>query len=222
MIREFIISELFDTYKTIATELFKDIEYPWEVLTNIKDFILKLGQKLNPLEYTEVKKNVWISNDTKIYDSALIEAPTIIQSGSEIRHCAYIRGSVIVGENCVVGNSTELKNSILFNDVQVPHYNYVGDSILGYKVHLGAGVILSNLRSDKQNVKIRFNDGAITTGIRKIGAIIGDYSEIGCNAVLNPGTIIGKNSAIYPLSMVRGYVPKNVIFKNDGSIIQKK
>ncbi len=210
-----------DLSKTIASEIFSGLSYPWEALPKIKDFILNLGPKLPKDEFEEIKENVWVSKEAVIANSAFIAGPTIICKGTEIRHCAFIRGSVIVGENCVVGNSTELKNAILFNNVQVPHFNYIGDSILGFKAHFGAGSIVSNVKSDKSNVSVLMNGNKTDTGLRKFGAIVADYVEIGCNAVLNPGTIIGRNSNVYPTSMVRGVIGENMIFKAQGNIVKK-
>lgn len=210
-----------DLSKTIASEIFSGLSYPWQALPKIKDFILNLGPKLPKDEFEEIKENVWVSKEAVIANSAFIAGPTIICKGTEIRHCAFIRGSVIVGENCVVGNSTELKNAILFNNVQVPHFNYIGDSILGFKAHFGAGSIVSNVKSDKSNVSVLINGNKTDTGLRKFGAIVADYVEIGCNAVLNPGTIIGRNSNVYPTSMVRGIIGENMIFKAQGNIVKK-
>lgn len=210
-----------DLSKTIASEIFSGLSYPWEALPKIKDFILNLGPKLPKDEFEEIKENVWVSKEAVIANSAFIAGPTIICKGTEIRHCAFIRGSVIIGENCVVGNSTELKNAILFNNVQVPHFNYIGDSILGFKAHFGAGSIVSNVKSDKSNVSVLINGNKTDTGLRKFGAIVADYVEIGCNAVLNPGTIIGRNSNVYPASMVRGIIGENMIFKAPGNIVKK-
>lgn len=210
-----------DLSKTIASEIFSGLSYPWEALPKIKDFILNLGPKLPKDEFEEIKENVWVSKEAVIANSAFIAGPTIICKGTEIRHCAFIRGSVIVGENCVVGNSTELKNAILFNNVQVPHFNYIGDSILGFKAHFGAGSIVSNVKSDKSNVSVLINGNKTDTGLRKFGAIVADYVEIGCNAVLNPGTIIRRNSNVYPTSMVRGVIGENMIFKAQGNIVKK-
>lgn len=215
------IENYLDLSKTIASEIFSGLSYPWEALPKIKDFILNLGPKLPKDEFEEIKENVWVSKEAVIADSAFIAGPTIICKGTEIRHCAFIRGSVIVGENCVVGNSTELKNAILFNNVQVPHFNYIGDSILGFKAHFGAGSIVSNVKSDKSNVSVLINGNKTDTGLRKFGAIVADYVEIGCNAVLNPGTIIGRNSNVYPTSMVRGVIGENMIFKAQGNIVKK-
>lgn len=215
------IENYLDLSKTIASEIFSGLSYPWEALPKIKDFILNLGPKLPKDEFEEIKENVWVSKEAVIANSAFIAGPTIICKGTEIRHCAFIRGSVIVGENCVVGNSTELKNAILFNNVQVPHFNYIGDSILGFKAHFGAGSIVSNVKSDKSNVSVLMNGNKTDTGLRKFGAIVADYVEIGCNAVLNPGTIIGRNSNVYPTSMVRGVIGENMIFKAQGNIVKK-
>ncbi|MBO5417370.1 MAG: UDP-N-acetylglucosamine pyrophosphorylase [Clostridia bacterium] len=220
--KEFSINELFDLSKTMAAPLFEGIEYPWQALPLIKDFILKLGETLSPDEYDKRGDDIWVSKKAKIFDSAYIAGPCIICEGAEVRHCAFIRGSAIVGKNAVVGNSTELKNVVLFDNVQVPHYNYVGDSILGYKAHMGAGSITSNVKSDKTLVCIK-KDGKVVceTGIKKIGAIIGDNVEVGCGSVLNPGTVIGRNSNIYPLSSVRGYVPASSIYKCKGEVASK-
>lgn len=215
------IENYLDLSQTIASEIFSGLTYPWEALPKIKDFILNLGPKLSKDEFEEIKENVWVSKEAVIADSAFIAGPTIICKGTEIRHCAFIRGSVIVGENCVVGNSTELKNTILFNNVQVPHFNYIGDSILGFKAHFGAGSIVSNVKSDKSNVSVLINGNKTDTGLRKFGAIVADYVEIGCNTVLNPGTIIGRNSNVYPTSMVRGVIGENMIFKAQNNIVKK-
>lgn len=215
------IQNLFDLNQTIAKTLFEEYTYPWEVLPNIGSFILELGESLDQDEYERKDGNVWIAKSAKITPSALINGPAIIGKNAEIRHCAFIRGNAIVGDGAVVGNSTELKNVILFNEVQVPHYNYVGDSILGHKAHMGAGSITSNVKSDKTLVTISMKDTKIGTQLKKFGAMLGDNVEIGCNSVLNPGTIIGKNSNIYPLSMVRGFIPKNSIFKKEGEVVAK-
>ena len=221
MLKKITINDLYDLSQTIAKDIFKGSTYPWEVLPKIGDFIVELGNTLNKDEYNLVGDNVWIAKSAKIAPTAFIAGPTIIGKNAEIRHCAFIRGKAIVGENTVVGNSTELKNVILFNNVQVPHYNYVGDSILGYKSHLGAGSIISNVKSDKKLVVIKYLDEKIETNLKKVGAMIGNNVEVGCGSVLNPGTIIGKNSNIYPLSSVRGVVPENSIYKNQNEIIQK-
>ena len=207
--------------ETIARDIFNDVEFPWEVLAKIGDFIIELGKTLPKDEYELRGDNIWIAKSAKIADNVSITGPCIIGKGTEVRPGAFIRGKAIVGENCVVGNSTELKNVILFNNVQVPHYNYVGDSILGYKSHMGAGSITSNVKSDKTNVTIKYEGDIIETGLKKMGAILGNYVEVGCNSVLNPGTIIGSNTNIYPLSMVRGYVPKGSIYKKQGEIAEK-
>ena len=210
-----------DMSHTIAEKIFEKINYPWEALSLIKDFIKEVGPTLSKEEYDEVAENVWVSKKATIFPSAHIEGPTISQENAQIRHCAFIRGSAIVGKNCVVGNSTELKNVILFDNVQVPHFNYVGDSILGYKSHMGAGSITSNVKSDKSLVAVKLGEKKIQTDLKKFGAILGDYVEIGCNAVLNPGTIIGRNSTVYPTSMVRGVIEESSILKNNGKIIKK-
>lgn len=208
--------------ETIAGDIFQNTVFPWEILPLIKDFIPKLGASLSPDEYAHPAEDVWIAKSAKLAPTAVINGPCIIGKGTELRQCAFIRGSVIIGEDCVVGNSTELKNVILFNNVQVPHYNYIGDSILGYKSHMGAGSITSNVKSDKTNVTIRYKGEVIETGLKKMGAILGNYVEVGCNSVLNPGSIIGSNTNIYPLSMVRGYIPKGSIYKRQGEIAQKQ
>jgi NDP-sugar pyrophosphorylase family protein len=215
------ISELLDLDKTIAADLFKGKTYPWEVLDDIKSFILELGATLPEEEYAHPEEGVWIARDAKIFPSAFIGAPCIIDPGAEVRHCAFIRGSAIVGKNAVVGNSCELKNVVLFDNVQTPHYNYVGDSILGYKSHMGAGSITSNVKSDKTLVVIKQNGECVETGLKKMGAMLGDFVEVGCNSVLNPGTVICPHSNIYPTSCVRGVVPAESIWKNDGVIIRK-
>ena len=207
--------------ETIAAGIFEDTEFPWEVLPKIKDFIIELGMKLSLDEYDLIGENIWIAKSAEVAPTASITGPCIIGKGTEVRHCAFIRGNAIVGENCVVGNSTELKNVLLFNNVQVPHYNYVGDSILGYKSHMGAGSITSNVKSDKTKVTLWYGGDKIGTGLKKMGAVLGNFVEVGCNSVLNPGTIIGSNTNIYPLSMVRGYVPGGSIYKSKGEIVQK-
>lgn len=215
------IDNLYDLNQTIAKEIFKNVNYPWEVLPKINDFILELGNRLSKEKYNKIDENIWIAKSAKVAPTACIQGPTIIGENAEIRHCAYIRGKVIVGENAVVGNSTELKNVILFNKVQVPHYNYVGDSILGYKSHMGAGSITSNVKSDKTLVIVKNEKEEIKTGLKKFGAIIGDGVEVGCGSILNPGTVIGKNSNIYPLSSVRGVIKSNCIYKNKNEIVEK-
>lgn len=215
------IAELYDLRETIAADLFAGAEYPWEVLPKIHDFIIALGQTLSPEIFEQRGENIWIAKSAKVALTACLNGPLIVDEEAEIRHCAFVRGNAIVGKNAVVGNSTELKNVILFNGVQVPHYNYVGDSILGYKAHMGAGSITSNVKSDKTLVVIKGEEAQIATGLKKVGAMLGDRVEVGCNSVLNPGTVIGKDSNIYPTSMVRGVVPANHIFKNTGEVIEK-
>lgn len=215
------ISNLYNLDETIAKKIFNGCEYPWEVLPKIKDFIIELGQTLSSEEYNKICENIWIAKSATVAPTAYINGPTIIGKDAEIRHCAFIRGNAIVGEGCVVGNSTELKNVILFNKVQVPHYNYVGDSILGYRSHMGAGSITSNVKSDKKLVVVKDGTEKIETGLKKFGAMLGDNVEVGCGSVLNPGTVIGKNSNIYPLSSVRGVVAENSIYKKQGEIVNK-
>lgn len=215
------IKELLDLSKTIAAPLFDGKTYPWEVLDGIKDFILALGEALPADEFDHPSDGVWIAKDATVFPSAYIGSPCIIDHGAEIRHCAFIRGSAIVGKDAVVGNSTELKNVILFDAVQVPHYNYVGDSVLGYKSHMGAGAITSNVKSDKTPVVVKEPGNSIPTGRKKFGAILGDNVEIGCNSVLNPGTIVCRNSNVYPTSCVRGVVPENHIYKDKNAISPK-
>lgn len=215
------ISNLYNLDETIAKKIFNGCEYPWEVLPKIKDFIIELGQTLSLEEYNKIGENIWIAKSATVAPTAYINGPTIIGKNAEIRHCAFIRGNAIVGEGCVVGNSTELKNVILFNKVQVPHYNYVGDSILGYRSHMGAGSITSNVKSDKKLVVVKDGTEKIETGLKKFGAMLGDNVEVGCGSVLNPGTVIGKNSNIYPLSSVRGVVAENSIYKKQGEIVNK-
>ncbi len=217
-----MIKNMYDLNETIAKDIFEGVTYPWEILPKISEFIIKLGETLPTDEYDKVGENVWIAKDAKVFESAYINGPVIIDHGAEVRHCAFIRGNAIVGKNCVVGNSTELKNVILFNNVQVPHYNYVGDSILGYKSHMGAGSITSNVKSDKTNVTIMIGDDKIETGLKKMGAMLGNNVEVGCNSVLNPGTVIGKQTNVYPLSMVRGYVPPKSIYKKRGEVVEKR
>ncbi len=215
-------TELYDLSHTIAAPLLSKFEYPWEALAHIKDFILQVGKSLPCEEYDNPTEGVWIAKSAVIAPSATVNGPCIIGKDTELRTGAFIRGSVIVGDGCVVGNSCELKNAILFDCVQVPHFNYIGDSVLGYRSHTGAGAITSNVKSDKTLVKVRSDEGLIKTGLKKFGAMLGDYVEVGCNSVLNPGTVIGRNSNIYPLSSVRGTVPPNHIYKNKNEIIEKK
>lgn len=216
------ITQFYDLNHTLSAEYLKGFKYAWEALPGLKDFILSLGKSLDKSEYKEISPSVWIHRTAKIAPTACLNAPLIIGADTEVRHCAFIRGSVLIGSGCVVGNSTELKNVILFDGVQVPHYNYVGDSILGYKSHMGAGSITSNVKSDKQNVVIKGEGIRIETGLKKVGAMLGDFVEVGCNSVLNPGTVIGRNTNIYPLSCVRGVIPANSIYKTGGIVADKK
>ena len=220
-VKQVTIKELYDLTETAAKPLLESVTYPWEALPKIKDFIIELGNSLDPEEYEKRGENIWIHKSATVFDSAYIAGPCIIGKDTEVRQCAFIRGSALVGDNCVVGNSTELKNVIIFNNVQVPHYNYVGDSILGFHSHMGAGSITSNVKSDKTLVHVKGADFDIATGMKKFGAMLGDYVEVGCNSVLNPGTVIGSHSNIYPLSRVRGYVPSNSIYKDQNDIVTK-
>ena len=215
------ISNLYNLDETIAKDLFEGATYPWEVLPKISAFILQLGSTLSEEEYEKIGEDVWIARSATVAPTAYIHGPAIIGKNAEVRHCAFIRGNAIVGEGAVVGNSTELKNVVLFNKVQVPHYNYVGDSILGYKAHMGAGSITSNVKSDKKLVKVHTPEGDIETGIKKFGAMLGDEVEVGCGSVLNPGTVIGAHTNIYPLSSVRGVVAANSIYKKQGEVAEK-
>ena len=212
---------LFNLEKTVAKPLLEGFEHPWEALPKIKEFIISLGKSLPKDRFDEVSENVWIAKSATVFPSAYIAAPCIIDEEAEVRHCAFIRGSAIIGKGCVVGNSTELKNCILFDSVQVPHFNYIGDSILGYKSHLGAGAITSNVKSDKTPVTVATDDVKIETGLKKFGAMVGDYTEVGCNSVLNPGTVLGRNCTVYPTSCVRGYIKDNHIYKTGGKIVEK-
>lgn len=214
-----MIKNLFDLDKTIAKDLFESAVYPWEVLPKIKEFIVKLGNTLDPEIYEKRGEDIWVAKSAKVAPSAYLGGPLIICENAEIRHCAFIRGSAIVGAGAVVGNSTELKNAVLFDGVQVPHYNYVGDSILGYKAHTGAGAITSNLKSDKKLVTVMCDGEKVETGVKKFGAMLGDFADIGCNSVLNPGTVVGRGTRVYPLSMVRGYVPEHSIYKNRNEVV---
>ena len=222
MMKDYTIANLLDLNETIAGDLFEGKTYPWEVLPEIGNFIVKLGKTLDPEEYEYREGDIWIAKSAKVAPTASINGPAIIGKDAEIRHCAFIRGSALVGANCVVGNSVELKNVILFDNVQTPHYNYVGDSILGYKSHMGAGSITSNVKSDKLPVIVRCGDERIDTGRKKVGAMLGDFVEVGCNSVLNPGAVIGRNSIIYPTSCVRGVLPESSIHKDDGTIVPRK
>ena len=216
------IKNLYNLDETIASKIFEGATYPWEVLPKIEEFIKELGNTLSSEEYEKRGEDTWIAKTATIAPTAYIKGPAIIGKNAEIRHCAFIRGKAIVGEGAVVGNSTELKNVILFNKVQVPHYNYVGDSILGYKAHMGAGSITSNVKSDKKLVVVKNKEEKIETGLKKFGAMLGDNVEIGCGSVLNPGTVIGKNTNVYPLSSVRGVVPSNSIYKKQNEIVEKQ
>ena len=215
------ISNLYNLDETIAKDLFEGATYPWEVLPKISAFILQLGSTLSEEEYEKIGEDVWIARSATVAPTAYIHGPAIIGKNAEVRHCAFIRGNAIVGEGAVVGNSTELKNVVLFNKVQVPHYNYVGDSILGYKAHMGAGSITSNVKSDKKLVVVKDGRERIETGLKKFGAMLGDCVEVGCNSVLNPGSVIGRRASIYPTSSVRGVVPADCIFKSAEEIVKR-
>lgn len=214
--------QLVDLNKTIAKEFFKEVTYPWEVLPIIHDYILKLGSSLSEEAFDKRGEDIWIAKNAVIADNVSITGPCMIDEKAELRPGAFIRGNVIIGKGATVGNSTELKNTILFDEVEVPHYNYVGDSILGYRAHMGAGAVTSNIKNDKTNVVIKAGEGKFETGLRKMGAVLGDHVQVGCNCVLNPGTIVGKDTSIYPLNSVRGYVPGNSIYKEKGCIVSKK
>jgi len=215
------VKNLFDLTQTLAAPWLEQIQYPWEILSNIKSLILELGAGLPKSDYEQVAEHIWIAKDALVAPSAALNGPLIIGHETEVRHCAYLRGNAFIGDGCVVGNSTELKNVILMNQVQVPHYNYVGDSVLGFKAHMGAGSITSNVKSDKSLVTVRIGEEKLETGLKKFGAILGDKVEIGCNSVLNPGSIVGRSSHVYPLSMVRGIVPPNSIYKTAGEIVTR-
>jgi len=217
----YTILDLFDLEHTAAKAYLSQFTYPWEALKGIREMIIRLGQELGD-DYEQREEQVWVHKTAKAAPTAYIGAPCIIGPETEVRHCAFIRGSALIGAGCVVGNSAELKNVILFDGVQTPHYNYVGDSILGYKAHMGAGSITSNVKGDKSLVTVRMGDEAIATGLKKMGAMLGDHAEIGCNSVLNPGTIVGRNAQVYPLSSVRGTVPANAIWKRDGEVVAKR
>ena len=216
------ISSLYDLEQTIAKELFTGLTYPWEALAGISDFIREIGPTLDPERFEQRGKDIWVAKSAKVAPTAFLNGPLIIDENAEIRHCAFVRGSAIVGRGSVVGNSTELKNVVIFNSVQVPHYNYVGDSILGYKSHMGAGSITSNVKSDKTLVVVKDGKEEIETGLKKFGAMLGDYVEVGCNSVLNPGTVIGRHTNIYPLSSVRGVVPAGSIYKSRSEVVSKR
>ena len=216
------ICNLYDLEQTIAKEYLEQFTYPWEALKGISDYIKTLGPALDTEKFEQRGENIWVAKSAKVAPTACLNGPLIIDEDAEIRHCAFIRGSAIVGKGSVVGNSTELKNVIVFNSVQVPHYNYVGDSVLGYKSHMGAGSITSNVKSDKTLVVVKDKDEQIETGLKKFGAMLGDYVEVGCNSVLNPGTVIGRHSNVYPTSCVRGVLPANSIYKNKTEIVEKQ
>ena len=222
MLEALTVKENYSLDQTIAKDIFNGVTYPWEVLPKINNFILELGATLSEDEYEKRGENVWVAKSAKVAPTAFINGPAIIGKDAEVRHCAFIRGNAIVGEGAVVGNSTELKNVILFNKVQVPHYNYVGDSVLGYKSHMGAGSITSNVKSDKKLVVVKAGEEKIETGMKKFGAMLGDEVEVGCGSVLNPGTVVGNHSNIYPLSSVRGFVPANSIYKKQGEVVTKE
>ena len=219
---EMKITELYDLTHTLASDYLKQFTYPWEALAGLSDFIIELGNSLDPAEYEKRGENIWVHKTAKVFDSAYLHGPVIVGKDAEVRHCAFIRGNAIVGEGAVVGNSTELKNVVLFNKVQVPHYNYVGDSVLGYKAHMGAGSITSNVKSDKKLVVVKDDKGnRIETGLKKFGAMIGDNVEVGCGSILNPGTVVGPDSNIYPLSSVREVIPAHSIYKKRGEVAEK-
>ena len=222
MLEALTVKENYSLDQTIAKDIFNGVTYPWEVLPKISNFILELGATLSEDEYEKRGENVWVAKSAKVAPTAFINGPAIIGKDAEVRHCAFIRGNAIVGEGAVVGNSTELKNVILFNKVHVPHYNYVGDSVLGYKSHMGAGSITSNVKSDKKLVVVKAGEEKIETGMKKFGAMLGDEVEVGCGSVLNPGTVVGNHSNIYPLSSVRGFVPANSIYKKQGEVVTKE
>lgn len=222
MLEALTVKENYSLDQTIAKDIFNGVTYPWEVLPKISNFILELGATLSEDEYEKRGENVWVAKSAKVAPTAFINGPAIIGKDAEVRHCAFIRGNAIVGEGAVVGNSTELKNVILFNKVQVPHYNYVGDSVLGYKSHMGAGSITSNVKSDKKLVVVKAGEEKIETGMKKFGAMLGDEVEVGCGSVLNPGTVVGNHSNIYSLSSVRGFVPANSIYKKQGEVVTKE
>jgi len=216
------IQELFDLKESIASEIFEGVTYPWEVLPGIGDFILTLGEKLDLERFEKRGEDIWIAKSAKVAPTACLNGPLIVDEDAEIRHCAFVRGNAIVGKAAVVGNSTELKNVILFNQVQVPHFNYVGDSILGFKAHMGAGAVTSNVKSDQTHVVVKGKDFCVETGLEKMGAMLGDHVEVGCNSVLNPGTVVGRNTNIYPTSCVRGVLPANSIYKTQNNVVEKQ
>ncbi len=219
---EMKIGSMYDLEKTLAADVFADCEYPWEVLPLISDFILQLGKTLPQEKYEKRGEDIWVAKSAVIAPTAYIKGPCIIDENAEIRHCAFIRGKAVIGKNCVVGNSTEIKNVILFDNVQVPHYNYVGDSVLGYRSHMGAGAVTSNVKQDKTPVTVNYKGEKIETGLKKFGAMLGDFVEVGCGSVLNPGTVVGAHTNIYPLSMVRGFVEANSIYKKQGEVVRRR
>jgi NDP-sugar pyrophosphorylase family protein len=218
----YTINDLYDLSHTEAADYLRQFTYPWEALAGIADMIREMGSRLDPKEYQEVTPEVWVHKTAKVFPSAYLGAPCIIGPETEVRQCAFVRGSALVGRHCVIGNSCELKNVIIFDNAEVPHYNYVGDSILGWHAHMGAGSITSNIKSDRRNIVVRSGDEKIETGLRKMGAMLGDYAEVGCNAVLNPGTVIGRRASVYPTTCVRGVIPADSIVKNDGSITPRR
>ena len=222
MIEQALIVNMYDLEHTIASDLLKRFEYPWEALGFIKGYILELGPTLDPQKFDRIGEDIWVAKSAKVAPTAALNGPLIIDEGAEIRHCAFIRGSAIIGKNAVVGNSTEIKNDIIFDNVQVPHYNYVGDSVLGYKSHMGAGSITSNVKSDKTLVVVKCGDEKIETGLKKFGAMLGDNVEVGCGSILNPGTVVGPGTNIYPLSSVRGVIPAGSIYKNRNEVVKKR
>ena len=219
---EMKIGSMYDLEKTLAADVFADCEYPWEVLPLISDFILQLGKTLPQEKYEKRGEDIWVAKSAVIAPTAYIKGPCIIDENAEIRHCAFIRGKAVIGKNCVVGNSTEIKNVILFDNVQVPHYNYVGDSVLGYRSHMGAGAVTSNVKQDKTPVTVNYKGEKKETGLKKFGAMLGDFVEVGCGSVLNPGTVVGVHTNIYPLSMVRGFVEANSIYKKQGEVVRRR
>ena len=216
------VKDLYSLDKTIAKDVFEGVTYPWEILAKLKSYIVELGQTLDPERFEKRGEDIWVAKSANVFPSAYIAGPCIIDEEAEVRHCAFIRGSAIIGKGSVVGNSTEVKNALIFDNVQIPHYNYVGDSVLGYRSHMGAGSITSNVKSDKTLVKVTIDGERVDTGLKKFGAMLGDFVEVGCGSVLNPGTVIGKNSNIYPLSSVRGTVPANSIYKSKSEIAEKR
>ena len=213
--------DLIDLTHTLAAPILEDKKYPWEALPLIKEFILQLGPTLDPEVYENKGEGIWIAKSAKVFDSAYIAGPCIIGPETEVRQCAFIRGSALIGSKCVIGNSTEVKNAIIFDNCEVPHYNYVGDSVLGFHAHMGAGSILSNIKADKKNVTIAFEGGKVQTGLRKMGAVLGDWVDLGCNSVCNPGSVIGRKTNLYPLSFVRGFVPADHVYKKQGEVAEK-